>query len=60
MDGQTATNMVNGAITFLYNYIKNYGTGTLQENTEKFMLDIGISQADIDSIRNILLEEVQK
>ena len=60
MDGQTATNMVNNAFTSLYNYIKNYGTGTLQENTEQFMLDIGISQADIDSIRNILLEEVQK
>lgn len=59
-DNQTATNMVNNAFTSLYNYIKNYSTGTVQENTEKFMRDIGISQEEIDSIRNILLEEVQK
>lgn len=59
-DNQTPAYMVGTPFTSLYNYIKNYGKGTLQENTEKFMLDIGISQEDIDSIRNILLEEVRK
>ena len=57
-DGQNPTNMVGNAFTNLYNYIKNYGKGTLAENTEKFMLDIGITQAEIDAIRAIMIEEV--
>lgn len=59
-DNQKPTYMVDMAFGGLYKYIKNYSSGTLQENTEKFMLDIGISQEDINSIRNILLEEVAK
>lgn len=58
IDGQNPRNMVGGAFTNLYNYIKNYGTGTIAENTEKFMLDIGITQAEIDAIREIMIEEV--
>lgn len=58
IDGQNPRNMVGGAFTNLYNYIKNYGTGTMAENTEKFMLDIGITQAEIDAIREIMIEEV--
>ncbi len=58
LDGQSATHMMQTFAT-LYNYIKNYAQGTLAENTEKFMLDLGVTQAEIDSIRNILLEEVQ-
>ena len=58
LDGQNPTNMVGNAFTNLYNYIKNYGKGTLAENTEKFMLDIGITQAEIDGIRAIMIEEV--
>lgn len=58
LDGQNPTNMVGNAFTNLYNYIKNYGKGTLAENTEKFMLDIGITQAEIDAIRAIMIEEV--
>ena len=59
-DTATPTYMVNTAFTSLYNYFKNYGDGTLKENTEKFMLDIGITQAEIDSIRNMLCAEVKK
>lgn len=58
LDGQNPTNMVGNAFTNLYNHIKNYGKGTLAENTEKFMLDIGITQAEIDAIRVIMIEEV--
>ena len=43
----------------LTNYLKNYGSGTLMENTEKFVKEyLGITQAEVDSIRNTLLEEV--
>lgn len=59
-DNQTPAYMVGSVFTALYNYIKDYGKGTVQENTEKFMLDIGITQDEIDAIRDILLEEVQK
>jgi hypothetical protein len=58
LDGQNPTNMVGNVFTSLYNYIKKYGKGTLAENTEKFMLDIGITQAEIDAIRAIMIEEV--
>ena len=40
-------------------YLKQYGNGTLQENTEKYVKEyLGITQEEVDSIRNILLEEV--
>ena len=58
-DGQTAAYMVGNAFTGLYTYIKNYGKGTLSQNAERFMLDLGVTQTEIDSIRNIMLEEVQ-
>lgn len=47
-----------GAFDLLYDYMMNYSTGTLQENTEKFMLDLGISANEIASIREIMLEEI--
>ena len=57
-DHQTGTNMAN-TFTSLFNYLKlTYKQKTMAENVEKFMLDIGITQAEIDSIRNVLLEEV--
>lgn len=47
------------AFTRLYNYIRDYGTGTLAENTEKFMTEyLGITKDEINSIRAIMLEEV--
>ena len=43
----------------LTTYLKQYGNGTLQENTEKYVKEYrGITQEEVDSIRNILLEEV--
>jgi hypothetical protein len=57
--GVKATDLI-GSINTLYTYLRDYKAGgTLQENTEQFMLDLGITQAEIDSIRTIMLEEVQ-
>ncbi len=59
LDGQSPSNMVGGAFANLCYYMKNYVKGgTLAQNTEKFMLDIGITQAEIDTIRSIMIEEV--
>ena len=59
LDGQSPSNMVGGAFANLYSYMINYVKGgTLAQNTEKFMLDIGITQAEIDTIRSIMIEEV--
>ena len=54
-----AREMVEGSFTSLYNYIKNYSNGTLAENTEAFMKNyLGITQAEINTIREVMLEEV--
>ena len=51
--------LVPAAFTSLYNYIKNYDKGTLAENTEAFMKKhLGITQAEIDTIREVMLEEI--
>lgn len=64
LDGASVENMVENIFTNLYYYIKNYkalpSTYTLAQKTERFMLDIGITQDEIDSIRSILLEEVSE
>ena len=39
-------------------YLKDYSTGTLQQNVEKFMLDLGVTANEIASIREIMTEEV--
>lgn len=59
MDNASPTRMVT---TFhsLYEYIRKYSDGTVKENTELFMLDLGITQEEINTIRSILCEEVQK
>lgn len=57
-DNQTPTHMVGSAFRGMYNYIANYAKGTLQENAEQFMLDLGVTAEEITSIREILLEEV--
>jgi protein-tyrosine phosphatase len=60
-DHQTPVHMVGEAFRGMYNYIAAYSVGgTIQENTEKFMLDLGVTAEEIASIREILLEEVQK
>ena len=61
-DNQTPRYMVgDGVFGGLYNYINSYEgmEGTLAEKTEAYMLDLGITQDEIDSIRRILVEEVQ-
>ncbi len=60
LDGQRPTQMVGNCFALLYNYIKEYGNGSLAENTAKYMLDLGITQTEIDQIRAILLEKVEK
>ena len=43
-----------------YNKIANYGSAkTVQEGAEKFMLDLGVTAAEIATIREIMLEEVE-
>ena len=42
----------------LYNYIKRYSYGNLAKNAEKYMLDLGITQAEIDAIKENMLEYV--
>lgn len=63
-DGQSPERMVGTIFYNLYNYIKHYkalpSTYSYAQKTEKFMLDIGITQEEINSIRSILLEEVNK
>ncbi len=58
LDAQLPQTLVYGAFSALYDSIKNYGSGTLAQNTEKFMLDLGVTQAEIDTIRSIMIEEV--
>ena len=63
LDNQTPNYMLSNATAFggLYNYINTYKgmEGTLAEKTEAYLLDLGITQEEIDSIRSILLEEVE-
>ena len=47
------------SLNALTNYLMSYGNGSLMENTEKFVKEyLGITQEEVDSIRNILLEQV--
>ena len=55
--GLHASNMA--ALNSLWIFLQNYGTGTLKENTEAFCINyLGITKAEIESIRSIMLEEV--
>lgn len=58
-DDSRPTYLVDKGIGSLHNSISRYSDGTLAENTEKFMLDLGITSEEIASIRSILLEEVK-
>ncbi len=64
LDGTSPEYLVDKVFTDLYYYIKDYkslpSTYTLAQKTERFMLDIGITQEEIDSIRSILLETSYK
>ena len=47
-------------ITATYNYIdKNYTGANFSEKTENYLLDIGITPEEIQTIRDLLLEEVK-
>lgn len=56
---ESPSNGFVGGIDRIHKYLTtDYPADTLAESTEKYLLDIGVTQAEIDSIRNILLEEV--
>ncbi len=60
LDSQTAINMVGGSFREMYNYVRYYkNNATLSESVEAFMLDIGISSNEIESIKNNMLEEIK-
>lgn len=67
-DGQTPHTMMDNFIVEMIDFIDYYDfsfndsgedTKTFAEKTEAFLLDIGITEEEIQSIRNILLEEVE-
>ena len=53
-DGSDANTMVNSC-KMVIGYLYGFGGETLRECTENFLLYIGVTQAEIDGIRNILL-----
>lgn len=58
-EGQGVVLELIGSLIALHNYLTDYGNGTLSQNVEAFCMDyLGITQAEIESIRNIMLEEV--
>ena len=58
LDTNIARNMIKGDFQAMYDYIDNYGAGTVAENAEQFMLDIGVTQTEINSIKSIMLRDV--
>ena len=68
-DGQSPAAMMDAYITEMIDYMRYYDysfnedgedTKTLADKTETFLLDIGITEEEIQAIRSILLEEVEK
>ncbi|MBR5279835.1 MAG: tyrosine-protein phosphatase [Clostridia bacterium] len=47
------------AINNLYAYIKTFQGADLAEKTENYLLGIGITAKEIQTIRNLMLEEVK-
>lgn len=55
-----AQDMVSLAFTALYNYIKMYRPNkTMQQNAETFLLSIGLTETELDAIKENMLEEVK-
>ena len=51
--------MVN-AIFYIYNYIYGgYSGANMQQRTEAFLLDIGVTQEEIDTIKDVMLEDIK-
>ena len=47
------------SVYLIYNYIfETYNGNNMQEKTEAFLLDIGVTQSEIDNIKNIMLEDI--
>lgn len=43
-------------IDYMLNYLKGYDKGNVYKNTEKFLMDIGVTREEIDAIRANMLE----
>ena len=57
-DGTLPSGLVRHDFQNLYTCMSNYSTGTLAQNVAKFMLDLGVTQTEINTIRSIMIEEV--
>ena len=58
VDGITPSTFLSDHFWSLYSYIDNYvDEGTLSDKVEAFMLDIGITEKELVSIRTIMLED---
>lgn len=59
-DNQTAKYMVKGTFTSLYNYISRYrNSKSASEGARKYMLDLGITEEEIEAIKANMLEEIK-
>lgn len=52
-DGSAPDTMI-ARIMEIYDFLSEYGDGSLQENTAKFLRDIGVSSEELESIRRIM------
>lgn len=57
LDNAPISALIYENMNSLVEYIKAYGSGTLSENCEKFLLDTGVTAEEIFKIRSIMLEE---
>lgn len=57
LDKTPVQDLVGGHMNYLVSHIKWYDKGNLQENCEKFLLDVGVTQDDLAKIREIMLED---
>ena len=58
VDGVTPSTFLSNHFWSLYSYIDNYvDEGTLSDKVEAFMLDIGMTEEELASIRTIMLED---
>lgn len=53
----TAPDIMFAKITEIYDFLSEYGEGTLQENTAKFLQDIGVTSEELERIRRIMQKE---
>ena len=59
-DNTTAKYMVKGTFTSLYSYIARYkNSKSASEGARKYMLDLGITEEEIEAIKANMLEEIK-